>query len=708
MTPAACARAYFCFRRKRSGIHFGPFSVHFNKHKGPMEKLLLVDADLRSARMVDIGLRKAGFRVWLASDGVDALAKVDALSPELVIADTNLPNLDGRGLVSSLRSRRETALIPVILLVSPESTERGRRFDVDAEDSIRKPVVLRELVARIRAVEARRMWRDLADETRPVPVHMSGSTTRLALVDLLRSFDLARRSGRVCLRSGSQESTMTFRDGRLVDAEFGRLRGEEAVYRALMLSDALFEIDFGPVTCEDVVHLSTDDILAEGLNRLEETLEARQEPVIRVSFRPPVIAAAQSESALRPSVGTVAIRAAAPPVREPVVVVPVPAVVRAPARIQDVPSSAAAVASQPETRAPEVALMVSPASTVAARATAHDAIEIPLRAPVKTPTREVTAEENRPEPVAPIPTQEATAQAEQPAYSPEAHGQDTVEEAPPPNAPTESFVHDAPSPGMGSFDVDWPTDNSSVHADRQSRTVPPLTIQTQDDEPHAAGVPRKISPLARGVVGGAVAIAAGLIIVAGLNSSRARQLREAEEAHSALTALAAAVPIPSVVMPVNLATATPSVAGVVPSAVAQVERPAPAELKAPTPRAHEGDAPLGTGNRADTTGALIAAPRAESVRSESALGMKFEETGQSPTVLEAERALARGATSSALELAQRAVAENPANADAWLTLGAAREASGDANSARFAYQSCVAQAHTVGLNHCRILAERGN
>jgi Flp pilus assembly protein TadD len=85
---------------------------------------------------------------------------------------------------------------------------------------------------------------------------------------------------------------------------------------------------------------------------------------------------------------------------------------------------------------------------------------------------------------------------------------------------------------------------------------------------------------------------------------------------------------------------------------------------------------------------------------------RFEESGQSAAVLEAERALARGATSHAVELAQKAVAENPADADAWLTLGAAREASGDANSARLAYRSCVAQAHTVGLNHCRILAER--
>lgn len=208
-----------------------------------MEKLLLVDADVRNARMVDIGLRKSGFRVWLAGDGVDALAKVDALAPELIITDTQLPTLDGRGLVSALRARRETAAIPVIFLVSSELTERGRRPEVEGDDWVRKPVVLRELISRIHAIEARRIWQQLSEEARPgvAQPRVTGSTGRLAVVDLIRSFDAARRSGRVHLRSGLHEATMAFRDGRLVDAEFGRLRGEEAVYRALMLRDALFE-----------------------------------------------------------------------------------------------------------------------------------------------------------------------------------------------------------------------------------------------------------------------------------------------------------------------------------------------------------------------------------------------------------------------------------------------------------------------------------
>jgi len=47
---------------------------------------------------------------------------------------------------------------------------------------------------------------------------------------------------------------------------------------------------------------------------------------------------------------------------------------------------------------------------------------------------------------------------------------------------------------------------------------------------------------------------------------------------------------------------------------------------------------------------------------------------------------------------------SPTDADAWLTLGAAYAASGNANAAREAYRSCVARAHTTNVSECRVLA----
>jgi Flp pilus assembly protein TadD len=58
----------------------------------------------------------------------------------------------------------------------------------------------------------------------------------------------------------------------------------------------------------------------------------------------------------------------------------------------------------------------------------------------------------------------------------------------------------------------------------------------------------------------------------------------------------------------------------------------------------------------------------------------------------------------AVDLARQAVNASPGNADAWLTLGAAYQATGDAASAREAYRRCVEKAHTANVSDCRVLA----
>jgi len=77
--------------------------------------------------------------------------------------------------------------------------------------------------------------------------------------------------------------------------------------------------------------------------------------------------------------------------------------------------------------------------------------------------------------------------------------------------------------------------------------------------------------------------------------------------------------------------------------------------------------------------------------------------GASP-LSQASRALAKGDTPRAITLARQAVAGNPSDADAWLTLGAAYQASGNGAAARDAYKNCVVQAHSANVNECRMLS----
>src|SRR6202163_4971140 len=121
------------------------------------QKLLLVDADPRSVRVLEVSLKKAGYSVTTATDGLDALAKVELSPPDLVLSDTRLPNLDGYAFVRRLKERPEWATIPVVFLTSQKSVEdKIRGLELGVEDYLTKPIFVRELLARVNMLLARR------------------------------------------------------------------------------------------------------------------------------------------------------------------------------------------------------------------------------------------------------------------------------------------------------------------------------------------------------------------------------------------------------------------------------------------------------------------------------------------------------------------------------------------------------------------------
>ena len=64
------------------------------------------------------------------------------------------------------------------------------------------------------------------------------------VVDLLQTFEVSRKSGVARVSDGKREARVYFRDGKVVDAELSKLRGEEAVYRMLIASSGDFEVEF--------------------------------------------------------------------------------------------------------------------------------------------------------------------------------------------------------------------------------------------------------------------------------------------------------------------------------------------------------------------------------------------------------------------------------------------------------------------------------
>ena len=112
-------------------------------------KILIVDDEPQITRVLKTTLSSRGYSTRTASDGDDALQMMKEWSPELLITDLRMPNLDGLELCRRVRSKSQ---IPIIVLsVRGEERTKVEALDAGADDYVTKPFSTNELLARVRA-----------------------------------------------------------------------------------------------------------------------------------------------------------------------------------------------------------------------------------------------------------------------------------------------------------------------------------------------------------------------------------------------------------------------------------------------------------------------------------------------------------------------------------------------------------------------------
>jgi two-component system KDP operon response regulator KdpE len=113
-------------------------------------RILVVDDEERMVRFIRLNLEYDGFRVVEAFNGTQAISKVRASLPDLILLDIMMPDIDG---FEVLRTIREVSSVPIIMLTAKgEEDDRVRGLELGADDYITKPFSPRELVSRVRAV----------------------------------------------------------------------------------------------------------------------------------------------------------------------------------------------------------------------------------------------------------------------------------------------------------------------------------------------------------------------------------------------------------------------------------------------------------------------------------------------------------------------------------------------------------------------------
>ena len=116
-------------------------------------RILVVDDEPRIVKFLRLRLRASGYEVLTASSGLQALEKVRAEEPDLLVIDVMMPGMDG---FETLKQVRAMSSVPVIILSAREtSVDKIRGLEMGADDYLAKPFSPDELIARIEAVRRR-------------------------------------------------------------------------------------------------------------------------------------------------------------------------------------------------------------------------------------------------------------------------------------------------------------------------------------------------------------------------------------------------------------------------------------------------------------------------------------------------------------------------------------------------------------------------
>ena len=117
----------------------------------PSTKILIVEDDATIARFVELELSHIGHEVFKFGDGESALAEIEAIDPDVAILDVMLPGADGLEVARTIRERGLN--MPILMLTARSETQDVvMGFDAGADDYLRKPFEIPELVSRIGAL----------------------------------------------------------------------------------------------------------------------------------------------------------------------------------------------------------------------------------------------------------------------------------------------------------------------------------------------------------------------------------------------------------------------------------------------------------------------------------------------------------------------------------------------------------------------------
>lgn len=199
--------------------------------------VLVVEDEPAQRAVLAYNLEAEGFRVIQAEDGEEALMLVAEDTPDVVVLDWMLPQVSGIEVCRQLKTRKDTRLLPIIMLSArSEEVDKIRGLETGADDYVTKPYSVLELMARVRtqlrrarpgALGSRLQFEDIVLDTEHHRVSRGDADVKLGPTEFRLLTTFMEKPGRVWSREQLLDRVWgrdIYVDTRTVDVHIGRLR----------------------------------------------------------------------------------------------------------------------------------------------------------------------------------------------------------------------------------------------------------------------------------------------------------------------------------------------------------------------------------------------------------------------------------------------------------------------------------------------------
>lgn len=250
-------------------------------------KVLVIDPDPALQGVVALALDGRSYAITRASNGDQGLESAQGSLPDVIVMNASTPKLDIAGFVRTLRTRPESALVPVLFIGEQGPIEEQLQgFQLGSDDFLHDPLEPRELELRVAVANKLRQKAentlrpkaiDTADFSSPgIMTAFRGTLDQIGLPSILSLVDMERKTGMLVLvlEPGKEKARLYLHDGRVLRAAYDkkdRPKNAELVYELLGRTEGKFEFRNMIIDPRDEIQSPTAHLLLEGARLIDES-----------------------------------------------------------------------------------------------------------------------------------------------------------------------------------------------------------------------------------------------------------------------------------------------------------------------------------------------------------------------------------------------------------------------------------------------------